>query len=280
MVKLAFIGAGRVGSTSAFTCLNHLNLEEIVLIDINKELAKGEALDLVHASYALQKPVNIKGSDDYALIENSDIVVVTAGVARKPGMTRLDLLKTNISIIKNVARKLKKNISEKTIIIVVTNPVDIMTYVMWKETGKDRKSVIGMGNFLDTARLWSVEKTISQNFVFGEHGEGMCISKDDEKIEKAVRESAMEVIKRKGATFYAPGVAIYRMVRAIVEDTKETFPCSVVLQDEYGLSDIAIGVPVVLGKTGVEKIIELEEIKEKLINSASILKKKLEEIQE
>jgi len=279
MVKISFIGAGRVGSTSAFACINNLKkVDEIVLIDINKELVEGEALDLLHASYALEKPVRIEGSDNYILVKDSDVVVITAGAARKPGISRLDLLETNLSIIKNVAKELKKNLSDETVIIVVTNPVDIMTYAIWKEMEWKRKKVIGMGSFLDTARLWSVNRCISDSFVFGEHGEGMFVYNENREIEKEVKNSAMEVIKRKGATFYAPAVVVYRMINAIIEDTKEMIPSSVVLQGEYGLNDVSIGVPVILGRSGVEKIIEIDEIRKKLVDSANILKKKLEEL--
>ena len=276
-MKIGFIGAGRVGSVSAYTVIHHLNVDEIVLVDINERLAEGEALDLLHASYALKKPIKVVGGSDYSLLDGSDLIVVSAGVARKPGMTRLDLLHRNAEIMREISKKLK-NYVENSLILVVTNPVDLMTYLIWKETGISRKRIFGMGGLLDTARLWSLMGRVGESFVMGEHGETMFIVKGDKKFQEGVRKAGMEVISRKGATIYGPATCIYRMIRAVVEDLKEILPASVVLQGEYGLRELAIGVPIILGRGGVEKIIEIDGIGEELRRSAEILRQKLKEI--
>ena len=276
-MKIGFIGAGRVGSVSAYTVIHHLNVDEIVLVDINERLAEGEALDLLHASYALKKPIKVVGGSDYSLLDGSDLIVISAGVARKPGMTRLDLLHRNAEIMREISKKLK-NYVENSLILVVTNPVDLMTYLIWKETGISRKRIFGMGGLLDTARLWSLMGRVGESFVMGEHGETMFIVKGDKEFQEGVRKAGMEVISRKGATIYGPATCIYRMIRAVVEDLKEILPASVVLQGEYGLRELAIGVPIILGRGGVEKIIEIDGIEEELRRSAEILRQKLKEI--
>ena len=276
-MKIGFIGAGRVGSVSAYTVIHHLNVDEIVLVDINERLAEGEALDLLHASYALKKPIKVVGGSDYSLLDDSDLIVISAGVARKPGMTRLDLLHRNAEIMREISKKLKNYVGN-SLILVVTNPVDLMTYLIWKETGISRKRIFGMGGLLDTARLWSLMGRVGESFVMGEHGETMFIVKGDKEFQEGVRKAGMEVISRKGATIYGPATCIYRMIRAVVEDLKEILPASVVLQGEYGLRELAIGVPIILGRGGVEKIIEIDGIGGELRRSAEILRQKLKEI--
>ena len=292
-MKLGFVGAGRIGSTTAFTCIQHLDLDGVVLVDIVEDLAVGEAMDLSHAIVGLDKYAKIVGGSDYSLLKGCDLIVVSAGLARKPGMTRLDLAKKNAEIIRSVAKNVVKH-AEDSKILVVTNPLDVMTYVMWKETGKDRREVFGMGSLLDTVRL--TERIIALGgepkrvFMMGEHGDSMFCPKSLAKVEcdvdldSAIEETrgvAMEVIKRKGATFYAPAVCIYRMVKAVLEDTKEEIPTSVVLQGEYGVSDVALGVPAIIGRDGVERIVEYDltdEEKAMLMKSAEILKERLREL--
>ena len=292
-MKFGFVGAGRVGSTSAFTCLLNLNVDEIALVDIVEDLAVGEAMDLSHAAAAIDKFPKIVGGTDFSLLKGSDIIVVTAGLPRKPGMTRLDLATKNAGIIKDVAKKIVEN-EPKSKILVVTNPMDVMTYIMWKESGKDRKEVFGMGNLLDSSRLkermnFVGAKEIKRAWIIGEHGDSMFVAKslaefegevDWSKIEEDTRFVAAEVIKRKGATIFGPAVCIYRMVKAVVEDTGEIIPASVVLQGEYGLRDVALGVPVKLSKEGAE-IVEMklsDDELEKLKNSAKILRERLGEL--
>lgn len=293
-MKIGFVGAGRVGSTTAFTCILNLDVDEIAMVDIIEDLAVGEAMDLAHAAAAIDKYPKVVGGSDYSLLKGSEIIVVTAGLARKPGMTRLDLATKNAGIIKEIAKNIMQS-SPESKILVVTNPMDVMNYIMWKETGKPRNEVFGMGNMLDSSRLkerlnaFGV-KNIRKAYMIGEHGDSMFPAKTladfdgeinwDEIIEQT-RFVAAEVIKRKGATIYGPAVSIYRMVRAVVEDTKEEIPTSVVLQGEYGIEDVALGLPVILGKNGVEEIVQYdfsEEELEGLKNSAKILKERLKEL--
>jgi malate dehydrogenase len=291
-MKIGFIGAGRIGSTSAFTCLLKMDVDEIVFVDIVEDVAVGEAMDLRHAGAAIDKYPEIKGGTDYSLLEGSDIIVVSAGLPRKPGMSRLDLAVKNTEIIKSIAEKVD---SLDTNILVVSNPLDLMTYIMWRVSGKSRFNVFGMGNLLDSSRLkdqlnvLGVEK-INKAHIIGEHGDSMFIARSivdfngevnlDYVLEKT-RFVAAEVIRRKGATFYGPAVCIYRMVKAVAEDTKEEIPTSVILQGEYGIEDIAVGVPVILGKNGIEKIVEYDLTENELNslhNSANILKSKIKEL--
>jgi malate dehydrogenase len=268
-----------------------MDLERVVLIDIAEDLAIGEAMDLSHAIVGLDRYVEIVGGSDYSELKGCDVVVVSAGLARKPGMTRLDLTKKNAEIIRSVAKNLIKYAKDCKI-LVVTNPVDVMTYTMWRETGKRREEVFGMGSLLDTVRLR--ERIISMGgkakrvFMMGEHGDSMFSPKSvadvENDFERAVEETrgiAIEVIKRKGATFYAPAVCVYRMVRAVLEDTKEEFPTSVVLQGEYGIENVALGVPAILGSGGVERIVEYDLSQDELDSlrrSAEILKERIVEI--
>ncbi len=293
-MKLGFVGAGRVGATAAFACLLNLDVDEIALVDIVEDLAVGEAMDLTHAAAGMNKFPKIVGGTDYSLLKGSDIIVVTAGLARKPGMTRLDLATKNAGIIRDIAKKIMENEPESKI-LVVTNPMDVMTYIMWKETEKARNEVFGMGNMLDSSRLRATlhaqgARNIRKAWIIGEHGDSMFImwstadfdgEVDREKTLEQVRFVAAEVIKRKGATIFGPAVAIYRMVNAVVNDTKEEIPTSVVLQGEYGIENVALGVPVILGKNGIEKIPEYElpqDELEALKNSARILRERLEEL--
>ena len=291
-MKLGFVGVGRIGSTTAFTCIQHLDLEEVVLVDIVEDLAIGEAIDLSHAAVGIERYVKIVGGSEYSLLGGCDLIVVSAGIARKPGMSRLDLTRRNADIIRDVARKIVVHAFDSKI-LVVTNPLDVMTYVMWRETGKDRSEVFGMGSLLDTVRL--KERLISMGcrfervFMIGEHGDSMFSPKsifeiECEEFERAVSETrkvAMEVIRRKGATFYAPAICIYRMVRAVLEDRKEEIPTSVVLDGEYGIEGVALGVPAIIGRGGVEEVIEYDLSDEELSmlkRSAEILKKRIDEI--
>lgn len=276
-MRVGFIGAGRVGSTAAYTLLNNLEIDEIVLVDVLGELAEGEALDLLHAGYALDKPVKVRGGTNCSLAEGCELVVVAAGAARKPGMSRLDLLRQNAEVMRSLAKELRQW-CRGSVVLVVTNPVDIMTYVLWRETGFPREKVVGMGGVLDTARLKSIVSRPTRGLVLGEHGEGMFIVGEDGEFEDEVKGAAMEVIKRKGATVFGPAASIYRMAKAILMDTREVLPSSAVLNGEYGLRDVAIGVPARLGKPGIIEIIELEEARDRLTESALRLREKLREI--
>ena len=225
--------------------------------------------------------VNIRGSNDYSEMKGSDIVVVVAGSGRKPGMTRMDLLKINTSIIKGVAENIKKYAKE-SIIIPVTNPLDPMAYLTYKVSGFQKNRVFGMGNMLDLSRFVQFihESTgYSRNsiraLVIGEHGENMLplprystvagipllsiLSRDKiEAIVQGTRQVAAKVIELKGATVHAPGNAISTIIEAVVRDTKQVMPVATYLDGEYGYSDVSIGVPAVIGKNGAEKVVELD----------------------
>lgn len=294
---ISIIGAGKVGSASAFNILR-FRISDIVLIDVAGELAKGEALDMMQAAPAIEFDGNVKGTDDFSEMEGSEVTVIVAGAGRKPGMTRLDLINMNYKIVKSVVKEVVKYAPECKL-MVVTNPVDIMTYVAYKESGFERNRVFGMGNILDTIRFRSyiaTELNVSREdiraLVIGEHGDSMVPLVDyatvsgipiedlleKEQIEKIVsltRTSGAEVIKLKGATTYAPAVEIAVAVDAVLRGRNRVMSVSTFLQGEYGLSNISIGVPVILGKNGVERILELElspEAKRQFNESASIIK--------
>lgn len=281
MCKLiGLVGSGRVGSTLAMI-LAQRNVDDITLVDIIQGLPQGEALDLSHMAAELGVDVEIKGSNDYSALHGADLVVVTAGLARKPGMTRMDLLLKNAGIIKGVSQEIAKHAPDSRVIM-VTNPMDAMTYVALKTTGFGKKRVLGMGGMLDLSRFkqllcedLKVSRASVNALVVGEHGESMTplpsytsvngvplrhfltdaqIAQDIEKTRKV----AAEVIALKGATFYAPANGIARMVEAIKYDKKMLLPVSAYLEGEYGVSGICIGVPAIIGGEGVEKVVELE----------------------
>jgi len=257
------------------------NVDDVTLVDIIPGLPEGEALDLSHMAAELGIDVKITGSNDYSALKKSEIVIVTAGLARKPGMTRMDLLMKNAGIIKSVSGEVARYAPDSKLLM-VTNPLDAMTYVALKTTGFKKSRVFGMGGMLDLSRfkqLLSEELHVSRAsinaLVLGEHGESMTpvpsyssvngiplkhfLNEEqlDEAIEKT-RKVAAEVIAKKGATFYAPANGIARMVEAVFYDKKAVLPVSAYLEGEYGLSGICIGVPAILGHEGVEKILELD----------------------
>ena len=277
---ISIIGAGKVGSASAFNILR-FRVSDVVLIDINKDVVEGEALDMMQAAPAIEFDGEVKGTSDFSEMEGSEVVVIVAGAGRKPGMTRYDLMNVNSKIVKSVIKEVVRYAPECKL-MVVTNPVDIMTYVAYKESSFERKRVFGMGNILDTMRFRSyiaTELNVSREdvraLVIGEHGDsmvplvdyatvsGISIKKLLEKnqIEKIVsltRASGADVIKLKGATTYAPAVVIAIMVDAVLRGRNRVMSVSTFLQGEYGFSNISIGVPVILGKNGVERVLELK----------------------
>jgi len=276
LVKVGIVGAGRVGSTAAYTLLSLMDLDELVLVDVLGDLAEGEALDLMHAAYALGKRTRIHGGSDYDLLRGSNLIIVTAGAARKPGMSRLDLLKTNAEIMRRVAASLK-DVCGDAVIMVVSNPVDLMTYLLWRELGIPRHRIMGMGGILDTARLWSILGQRSDDMVLGEHGDSMFIRGGHHDLEEQLKGLAMEVIRRKGATVYGPAASIYIQAKAILADSQEILPVSAILDGEYGLRNIAVGVPARIGREGIIEIIEYEDARDGIIRSASILRERLHE---
>ncbi len=278
---ITIVGSGKVGSSMALQIAMEELDTEVLLLDIVKGLPQGEAMDISHLLSERGIDTHVKGSNEYGDMKGSDIVVIVAGVGRKPGMTRMDLLNTNASIVKDVAKKVAENAKDATV-ITVTNPLDPMTYVTLKVTKFKHNKVMGMGNMLDVSRFKSFIADITKMsraaidaLVIGEHGENMLplvryssvsgipLMKflDERKAKQLVedtRKVAAEVIALKGATIYAPANAVTHMVDAIVKDRKEVMPVAAYLDGEYNTKDICIGVPAVLGKDGVEEIVELE----------------------
>jgi malate dehydrogenase len=277
---ISIIGAGKVGSAAAFNILG-FRISDVVLVDIAENLAQGEALDMMQVAPAIEFDGKIEGTSDYSEMRGSELVIVTAGQARQPGMSRFDLAGKNARIVKSIVKEVVKYCPECKLMM-VSNPVDVMTYVAYKESGFERKRVFGMGNILDTLRFRSyialelgVSREDIRGLVIGEHGDSMVplvryasvsgipITEllDKQHIEKIVsltRSSGSDVIKLKGATTYAPGAVIAIMADAVLRGRNRVMGVSTYLQGEYGFSDVSIGVPCVLGKNGVEKILELE----------------------
>ncbi len=278
---ITIIGSGKVGGDAAlFSALKQLD-DQILLLDVAKGLPQGEAMDINHMLSEQGIDVEVKGSNDFTDMKGSNIVVVVAGSGRKPGMTRMDLLKINASVVKSVVENIKKY-ADNSIIIPVTNPLDPMAYITYKFSGFDRSRVFGMGGMLDLSRFKQFiheatghSRDSIRALVIGEHGENMLplprfssISgiplssflpkeKLDELIQNT-KQVAGKVIELKGATVHAPGNAISSIVESIVRDRKQVIPVATYLDGEYGHSDVTIGVPAEIGKNGVEKIIELD----------------------
>ena len=278
---ITIIGSGKVGGDAAlFSALKKLD-EKILLLDVAEGLPQGEAMDINHMLSEQGIDVEIKGSNDFADMKGSDIVVVVAGSGRKPGMTRMDLLKINAGIVKSVVENIKKY-ADNSKIIPVTNPLDPMAYITYKISGFERNRVFGMGGMLDLSRFRQfIHETTGHSrdsiraLVIGEHGENMLplprfssvsgipLSSflPKEKLDELVlntKQVAAKVIELKGATVHAPGNAISAIVESVVRDRKQVIPVATYLDGEYGHSDVTIGVPAVIGKDGVEKIIELD----------------------
>jgi malate dehydrogenase len=277
---IGFVGAGRVGAQAALEVASE-GVDDIALVDIIPGLAEGEALDISHKISETGVDVDVSGSSDYTTLKGSQVVVITAGLARKPGMTRMDLLGKNAGIIGSVAKEVAKNAPD-AIIITVTNPMDVMNYVVLKATGFPKNRVVGMGGILDLSRFkhvlsakLGVSRSSIMTLVIGEHGESMLplprftsiggvpltsmlTQADIEGTIQSTRQVAIDVIAKKGATSDAPGNAIARMVMSIAWDRKEVLPASAYLEGEYGLSGLSIGVPLKLGAGGIEKIFELD----------------------
>ena len=278
---ITIIGSGKVGGSAAlFSALKRLD-DQILLLDVVEGLPQGEAMDINHMLSEQGIDVEVKGSNDYADMKDSNIVVVVAGSGRKPGMTRMDLLKINTSIVKSVVENIKKY-ADNAMIIPVTNPLDPMAYITYKVSGFDRSRIFGMGGMLDLSRFKQFiheatghSRDSIRALVIGEHGENMLplprfssvagipLSSflPKEKLDELVQNTkqvAAKVIELKGATVHAPGNAISAIVESVVRDRKQVMPVATYLDGEYGHSDVTIGVPAVIGKNGVEKIIELD----------------------
>lgn len=282
--KISVIGAGFTGSTTAFL-LAQKELGDIVLVDIPQaeKPTKGKALDMLESTPVLGVDANITGTSDYAETANSDLVIITAGIARKPGMSRDDLVNTNAKIMKQVTEQVVKY-SPNSIILVLTNPVDAMTYEVYRTSGFPKHRVIGQSGVLDTARFRTFvaqELNLSvediSGFVLGGHGDDMVplirysyaggipleklISKERlDAIVERTRKGGGEIVELlgNGSAYYAPAASLVQMAEAILKDKRRILPAIAYLEGEYGYSDLYLGVPVILGGNGVEKVIELE----------------------
>ena len=301
-MKVTVVGAGAVGASCAEYIAIKNFASEVVLVDIKEGFAEGKAMDLMQTASLNGFDTKITGStNDYSPTAGSDVAVITSGIPRKPGMTREELIGINAGIVKTVTENLLKH-SPNVIIIVVSNPMDTMTYLVHKSTNIPKHRIIGMGGALDSARFkYRLAEALDcpasdvDGMVIGGHSDTGMVP----LIEKAVRNSVpvseflsadrmakiIEDTKVGGATltgllgtsaWYAPGAAVSELVRAIAQDSKKIFPCSALLEGEYGLNDLAIGVPCVLGKNGIEKIVEIklsDNEKAKLTESADGVKK-------
>jgi malate dehydrogenase len=297
---ITIVGAGKVGSAAAFNILRY-KISDVVLIDSNEKAAKGEALDMMQAAPAIEFDGKIQGTNDYREMAGSELVIVTAGLGRRPDMTRFDLMNTNAQIVQSVVKEVIKYAPQSKIMM-VTNPVDVMTYLAAKVSGFPRCCLFGMGNILDSMRFrtyianeLNVSREDTRGLVIGEHGDSMVplveyssisgipitnllSSEQLDRIVKMTVTSGADVIQLKGSTVYAPGIVIALMADAIVTGRNRVMSVSTSLNNEYGHSGLSIGVPVVLGKEGVERIIELdltERTKEKFANSVRVLKEAL-----
>lgn len=305
--KVAVIGAGNVGATTTLA-LAQLNIADIVMTDIVEGMPQGKALDMMESAPLLGIDVEITGTNDYKDIAGSGVVVVTAGVPRKPGMSRDDLLKTNAGIVGEVVDNVVRHAPD-SIIVMISNPLDVMTYLAYEKTGFDKKCVMGMAGVLDSARfrcfiameLGCSIKEVSA-MVLGGHGDSMVplpafstVSGipvgeliEKEAIDRMIartQKAGGEIVAllKTGSAYYAPAAAAAAMVESILLDQKQILPCCTKLEGEYGLSDVFVGVPVILGKEGAEKVVELPlspEDSEKLKNSAGHVQSTMEKLKE
>ncbi|MFN3804713.1 MAG: NAD-dependent malate dehydrogenase [Pyrobaculum sp.] len=297
---ITVIGSGRVG-TAAAAIMGILKIDrKILLIDIVKGLPQGEALDMNHMSSILGLDVEYEGSNDYGDIAGSDLVIVTAGLARKPGMTREQLVEANAKIVNEVGREIKRHAPD-SVVILTTNPLDAMTYVMWKSTGFPRERVIGFSGVLDAGRLaYYAAKRLGVSpasilpIVLGQHGESMfpvpsksfihgvplsrllAESQLKEVVDDTVKAGAKITELRGFSSNWGPGAGLAIMAEAIKRDSRRALIASVVLSGEYGVSDVPVEIPVVLGKSGVLKILEIElspEERQKFLESVEAIRK-------
>jgi malate dehydrogenase len=299
--KISLIGAGQIGGTLA-----HLiaikELGNVVLFDVAEGLAKGKALDIAQSSGVTGFDVNITGTNNYKDTKDSDVIIITAGVPRKPGMSRDDLLGTNLKIIKQVADRIK-NTSPQAFVICITNPLDVIVMALQKYSGLPSNKVVGMAGILDSSRFkYFISKEFKtsikkiETLVLGGHGdtmvpmpnhttiEGKTLSQlinekeiTQEKLNSLIertRKGGAEIVKllEKGSAFYAPAASGVEMAESYLKNLKKTLPCAAYLNGEYGIKDLYLGVPVVIGKNGVEKIIELDLSKEEKGNFEKSIK--------
>ena len=304
--KVAIIGSGFVGSSAAFAMAHNGLANEVVLIDVNKEKAFGEAMDINHGiSYLGQIKIH---SGDYDEVKDCDVIVITAGANRKPGETRLDLAKKNVAIMKDITTNIMKHYNGG-VIVVVSNPVDVLTYMIKKWTGLPAEKVISSGTNLDSARFryfisqkLGVDVKNVHGYIIGEHGDSqlpfwsathvagkkltecsLLSEAEKEEIVQEVRQAGATIIKNKGATYYAIAISINRIVESILKNMKTIMPVGIVLDGQYGISDVAVSVPCVVGHNGVERMFEMDMTPEEMAAfkaSAEAVKAVLNEVKD
>lgn len=283
--KIVIVGSGAVGSTTAYTIMLGGLFSEIVIIDTNKDKAEGDALDISHG-VAHTKPVAVYAGD-YSDCKDCDIVVITAGASQSPGETRTDLLIRNAVITKSITENIMKYAPIDVILLTVTNPVDILTYVTYKISGLPQNQIIGSGTVLDTSRLkyliskkTGIDARNCHTYIIGEHGDsevaawsvtniggmsmsqfcdftGRCSLGDLDKMYNNAKNAAYEIIEKKGATYYGIAVAVDRIVECIAGDENSILTVSSIFDGQYGISDVALSVPTKVGGTGIDKILEV-----------------------
>jgi len=286
--KVAVIGAGNVGASTGLY-LAERALADVVLIDIVEGMPQGKALDMIQTTPLWHKGARIEGANDLAAVKGADVIVMTAGLPRKPGMSRSDLLKVNSDIVRPVAEAVKQH-APGAFVVVITNPLDVMTWLFWKVSGFAKHRVMGMAGMLDSARMRAfialelgLSPTDVQAMVLGGHGDSMVplpryttvggitvsqlVPADRlAAISDRTRNAGAEIVKllKTGSAYYSPAMCAVEMVEAILTDQKRLVPCSVMVSGEYGMKDLFVGVPIVLGGKGIEKIVELDLAPEEL----------------
>jgi len=307
--KVGIIGAGSVGSTTAYALMVQGIGSEIVLIDRNKEKAEGEAMDIMHGQ-SFVKPIQVRAGD-YSDLKDAKVIIITAGAPQKEGETRLDLVQKNTNIFKDIISEITKY-NQDAILLVVANPVDILTYITLKLSGFYKNRVIGSGTVLDSARFRSLIseqcKIAAKNvhgYVIGEHGDSevpvwsltniagtqidkycpICDQNCDgvikERISEQVKNAAYEIIEKKGSTYYAVALGVAQITQAILRDEDTVLTVSSLLQGEYGIEDVSLSLPTVIDNNGIRNVLELDlnkEEREAFINSANLMKDAIKEL--
>jgi len=307
--RVALVGTGAVGCSYAYSMINQGVAEELVLIDVNEARAEGEAMDLNHGMPFAPSPIKV-WNGSYQDCSTADLVVITAGLPQKPGETRLQLVEKNTKIFKQIVKSIMDS-GFNGIFLVATNPVDILTYVTWKESGLPKERVIGSGTVLDSARLrfalgqyFNLDTRNVHAYIMGEHGDtelpvwshasigvemldDVLAKKDDmkqeclEEIFVNVRDAAYQIIERKGATYYGIGMSLVRITKAILNNENCVLTVSCYLDGEYGQNDVFIGVPAVINREGIREVIEVElneKEKEQFSHSVSVLKETMKPV--
>lgn len=307
--RVVLVGTGAVGCSFAYSLINQGVAEELVLIDVNEAKAEGEAMDLNHGMPFAPSPINV-WSGSYQDCSSADLVVITAGLAQKPGETRLELVEKNTKIFKQIVKSIMES-GFDGIFLVATNPVDILTYVTWKESGLPKERVIGSGTVLDSARLrfalgkyFNVDTRNVHAAIIGEHGDtelpvwshamigiehldAVLERKGDIKKECLddifvnVRDAAYQIIERKGATYYGIGMSLVRITKAILNNENSILTVSAYLSGEYGQNDVYIGVPAKINRSGIQEIVEIElndKEKEQFNHSVLVLKETMKPV--